>query len=268
MVNSGLNMLPFFSIVPYSFSGPGFRVDGKCELFLKGDEMKTACQILLLLLLGGCISIGSGNRKTVNESEPADTYIVVFEPVAPFSPQTSRELLEAFNENHPPGVRTHRYRTRVGDNMLTGLICVDSEQGKNKVAQMLQRSDRLKLVRIDRADEKKLEAHYKLGQPSLSQASSSSSRPRRLTSKGQEMEWDISGAPETIEKVCSDLDISVNKVDSKPGSHTYVGRSLGGLYIKIEATAVVRDVSYVRVEVDSTSPVGHVLQTRVLKALQ
>lgn len=111
----------------------------------------------------------SSRRKGTSQTRTstAETYIVVFEPVAPFAPQTARELLNAFNENHPRGVRTHHYRTRVENDTLIGLIGVDAEQGRDKVVDMLENSQQLKLLEVEHADPKKLEDHYKLGQPSL-----------------------------------------------------------------------------------------------------
>ena len=61
-----------------------------------------------------------------------EVYIVTFKPVPPFAPQTARELLEAFNENHLRSVPTHHYRTQVKDNVLIGRICVDTEAVKRR----------------------------------------------------------------------------------------------------------------------------------------
>lgn len=239
--------------------------------------MKTASQILLLLLLGGCVAIG-GNTTRIEHEKP-ETFIVVFEPVAPFAPETAMELLNAFNENHPPGVRTHQYRTRVEKDMLVGLICVDSEQGRDKVVGMLEKSKRLKLVKVEQADPKKLEAHYKLGQPSLKQPRSSpgkatysvtqvAERPAlRLLTRPAEVDMDVSKTPQIIGKICSELGFSVEKGDSAPGSHTYVGESLAGVYIKIDVTAVVPGHSYIQVSADDKSPVARSLLDRFHQAL-
>ncbi|UCD51506.1 MAG: tetratricopeptide repeat protein [Phycisphaerales bacterium] len=120
-------------------------------------------------------------REQAGPSADADgsgaIYIVTFKPVAPFAPQTARELLEAFNEKHPPGVRTHHYRTRVEDRVLVGSICVDTEAGKDAVVAMLSENATLTLVEAVRATPEALKRLYDRGQPSLS--SSGSRRPSR-----------------------------------------------------------------------------------------
>jgi hypothetical protein len=104
------------------------------------------------------------------EKPSVETYVVNFRPVSPFEPQTARELLAAFNENHPRGVRTHHYRTQVKDKTLTGRICVDTKAGKDAVVSMIDKSEKLMLVEAALATEQDLEKLYKMGQPSLSSA--------------------------------------------------------------------------------------------------
>lgn len=106
-------------------------------------------------------------RSQERPTTTAETYIVTFEPVATFEPQTAKELLDAFNKNHPRAVRTHHYRTRVKNNMLVGHICVDTNEGKDLVVSMLEESRQLKLVEAHLATQKDLEKLFKLGQPSL-----------------------------------------------------------------------------------------------------
>jgi hypothetical protein len=93
------------------------------------------------------------------------TYIVSFEPIAPFAPQTARELLDAFNERHPRGVRTHHYRTKVQDNALVGYICVDSEAGKDAVISMLEQSGKVTFVAATKATPEAFEKHRAMRQP-------------------------------------------------------------------------------------------------------
>ncbi|MHC4353278.1 MAG: carboxypeptidase regulatory-like domain-containing protein [Planctomycetota bacterium] len=105
-------------------------------------------------------------------ARPARTagYIVEFKPVGQFKPVTARQLLNAFNENHPRGVRTHHFRTQVKDDNLTGYICVDTEAAKNAVVSMLERSEKLALIKATAATGRELEELYKMGQPSISSA--------------------------------------------------------------------------------------------------
>ena len=105
-------------------------------------------------------------------------YIVTFRPVAPFAPKTSRELLDAFNERHPPNVRTHHYRTQIEEGVLIGSICVDTEAGKDAVVAMLADSSKLVLVEAVRATPEALERLNAMGQPSLSSSARRKTRDR------------------------------------------------------------------------------------------
>ena len=114
-----------------------------------------------------------GQVSLVADQE-AETYIVAFKPVDPFLPRTARELLGAFNEKHPPGVRTHHYRTRIEGDALIGLICVDTKAGRDAVAEMLRTNEKLELIEMEQATGDTLENLQKMGQPSLKK----SDRPR------------------------------------------------------------------------------------------
>lgn len=111
----------------------------------------------------------SFDRSKDAPARSVETYIVTFEPVGEFKPRTARELLNAFNENHPRGVRTHHYRTRAENDRLRGHICVDTKQGADKVASMLEESKGIKLVEAKLATQADLDKLFKLGQPSLKQ---------------------------------------------------------------------------------------------------
>ncbi len=104
-------------------------------------------------------------------------YIVKFKPAGEFRPVTARGLLEAFNENHPSGVRTHHFRTQVKDDNLTGYICVDTEAAKNAIVSMLEKSEKLTLIKATAATGRELEELYKMGQPSISSAVPKDYRP-------------------------------------------------------------------------------------------
>jgi len=107
------------------------------------------------------------NRGKDKAGQNTSTYIVTFKPVLPFNPQTSKELLNAFNRKYPRGVRTHHYRTQIVDNALVGHICVDTSAGENAVVAMLKDSDRLIFVESRRATKEVLEKHNSLRHSSL-----------------------------------------------------------------------------------------------------
>lgn len=107
-------------------------------------------------------------------------YIVTFEPVEPFAPQTARELLDAFNENHPRDASTRHFRTGVRGDRLQGHICVDTTAAAKAVVSMIDTSDKLILVNVRYVTQEELERHYALGQPSLSDALPESSNRKLL----------------------------------------------------------------------------------------
>lgn len=117
--------------------------------------------------MGQAVPSGGGVGRA---REPEAIYIVTFKPLSPFAPQTAMELLDAFNENHPRGVRTHHYRTQVKDGALIGYICVDAEAGKDQVVSMLEKSERLEPVEIQRATDEQLRSLYAMRQVSLTSA--------------------------------------------------------------------------------------------------
>ncbi len=123
------------------------------------------------------VSLPTAERTAAPSAVPV--YIVTFRPVEPFAPRTSRALLDAFNANHPRGVRTHHYRTQIKDNALVGFICVDSEAGKDAVETMLKASEKLELIEAIRATPEMLEELYGKRQVSLPSRGGSSSRSRK-----------------------------------------------------------------------------------------
>ena len=129
-------------------------------------------------------------QKATTGGEVVVVYIVTFKPVPPFAPQTSGELLGAFNEQHPPGVRTHHYRTQVQGGTLIGHICVDTEAGKDAVVAMLNNSAQLVLIEAVLATPEMLEQLYDRGQPSVSASRSrrASRHARKPASRNQTVE--------------------------------------------------------------------------------
>jgi len=105
--------------------------------------------------------------KTTVPSCPPQTCIVSFEAIYPFQPETAGQLLNAFHEEHPDGVRTHHYRFEVKRDALIGYICVDTEADTDAICSMLNESDRLRLVEAVLASEKDLQRLYQMGRPSL-----------------------------------------------------------------------------------------------------
>ena len=125
------------------------------------------------------------HQVSLTSDEPIDVYIVTFRPVGAFRPQTPRELLEAFNENHPRSVRTHHYRTQATDDALIGSICVDGEAGKDAVVAMLTASEKLEAVQAKRATRDELEKRYGTSQRTSSRSPRSSRRVREPTSRNR-----------------------------------------------------------------------------------
>ena len=92
--------------------------------------------------------------------KPLDTYIVAFKAASSFDPRTPKELLDAFNENHPGGVRTHHFRTTMEGSELVGLICVDGPTGVREVRYRLNQNDRLLFINSIEATPEKLRILY------------------------------------------------------------------------------------------------------------
>jgi hypothetical protein len=117
------------------------------------------------------MSDGGSRRSRMGSQQestrPVETYIVTFRPTAGFDPKTPRELLDAFNKNHPPRTRTHHFRTQAVDEQLIGHICVDTTPGKDAIIAMLQECEQLELEKVVLADQGKLDILYKLRQESL-----------------------------------------------------------------------------------------------------
>ncbi|MCK4627464.1 MAG: tetratricopeptide repeat protein [Sedimentisphaerales bacterium] len=91
-------------------------------------------------------------------------YIVAFRAASQFDPRTPKELLDAFNKNHPKGVRTHHFRTTIEGGELVGLICVDGGLGLKDVVTMLRRNDRLVFINSTEATPEKLRILYNVNE--------------------------------------------------------------------------------------------------------
>jgi hypothetical protein len=73
-------------------------------------------------------------------------FTVAFKAAGPSGPKTARELLDAFNENLPSSVRTHRFITKLKDGILFGYIQVDGQKGKEAIEKMMNENPKLALV--------------------------------------------------------------------------------------------------------------------------
>lgn len=98
-------------------------------------------------------------------SEETVAYVIRFKPVAPFHPQSPEELLAAFNDAQPQGIRTHHFRTRMDGDTLTGLICVDTERARDEIIKMLRQHDKLMFLGAHAASAEDFRAHATLGPP-------------------------------------------------------------------------------------------------------
>lgn len=90
----------------------------------------------------------SNNDESSNPGERI--YVVSFKAIAPFSPHTPEELLDALpehQENRPP---TFDFTAEQKDGTLIGQICVDGEAGRDSLISLLGESDKLTLVKCTR----------------------------------------------------------------------------------------------------------------------
>ena len=108
---------------------------------------------------------------------PKIGYIIIFKAVEPFEPRTAKELLNAFNEKHPRGIRTHHYRTRIRGQKLEGLICVDNKYARDEIVNMIDKSAKLSLFGYRAVTQKQLEKHFRTSQVSLRAKDIESEKP-------------------------------------------------------------------------------------------
>lgn len=146
-----------------------------------------------IVIIGGAIVLSTMISPKVG-------YIMSFKPVEPFAPRTPKELLSAFNKNHPRGVRTHHFRTRIRGHRLEGLICVDNKAAKDAIVNMIDKSEKLTLIAVRAVTQKELESHYRLGQLSLKGKRSGKSSSNRESSYRPEA-WDERKLLRTLEGV-------------------------------------------------------------------
>lgn len=100
------------------------------------------------------------------DEEPA-AFIVSFASVSPLQTGSARELLLRFNKDHPLGVRTHHYRTKIQDGKLIGYICVDSKSDADIISAMLQQNENLKFISIQPATREEFNQYCQNKQVSL-----------------------------------------------------------------------------------------------------
>jgi len=128
-------------------------------------------------------------------------YILTFKPAGTFEPQTAKQLLDVFNEQVRFRVKTHHFRTKIKNNKLIGLICVDRKIDADAVTQIMSRTDKLKFVTANKVSKKQLREHYLLDQLSLSESASVSSiqePPRVVATWPSAFANDVSAGPAEI----------------------------------------------------------------------
>ncbi len=167
--------------------GDGVRVGAFARYLLamhyeEIDKKDEAKRLIAELIKGYPDAIGHDGKllieqipddlKTDSESEQEDenkkeTYIIAFQPIGSFQPQTAKELLDAFNSIVNFKVTTHHFRTMVQDGKLFGHILTDSKEGAKDIATMLEESKKLMWIHYREATQKDLLRHYAMGQPGL-----------------------------------------------------------------------------------------------------
>ena len=171
MVNlaAGLARLQIKSVRRPGDPGPDKeRLEEGCQVNQMSKRLKRLFMTLAILLSLTTMRVSAQpSASNTAEAEGRSTYIVVFKGVPPFQPRTPRALLSAFNEDHPPGVRTSYFRTEVSGDALIGRICVDGADGKAAVLRMLEDNSRLTLVECIAATPEIFEKHVALKQVSL-----------------------------------------------------------------------------------------------------
>ncbi len=108
---------------------------------------------------------GPGAPASSAAATPSHIYVVAFQAVPPFQPQSPGELLNAFNQNLPNTVKTHHFTTRQLEGILFGYICVNGEPGKQALEAMLSSRKDLALSRVQPATPEILNIVY--GNPNL-----------------------------------------------------------------------------------------------------
>ena len=101
-------------------------------------------------------SVAKKAQAELDKIKPGDPlqerpFIVWFKAKDSSPINESKQLLDAFNEKHPKGVMTFRYRTEGDNGQLIGRICISDGAGKDKIVKMLESHNKLELVKIQPA---------------------------------------------------------------------------------------------------------------------
>ena len=127
-------------------------INGPSHKNFKSRDGMPAKQHLILFATKGAdgkpTPLPEGLVAQARQISELKTFLITFEPVAPFAPASPQELLGAFNENHPDAT-THHFRTAREAGKLIGRIYVDTETGRDAVVRMLSESSKLKLVSVE-----------------------------------------------------------------------------------------------------------------------
>ncbi|NQT11785.1 MAG: redoxin family protein, partial [Planctomycetes bacterium] len=119
--------------------------------------------------------IALGHASPGTSGDPGTkTFIVCFEGIDPFRPQTARDLLNSLPGLNRVGAGVGFFQTTKKDGALVGHICVDGEAGKDSLVSLMAESDRVRLVEWREATPEALMRHM-----ALDQASAGASRARQ-----------------------------------------------------------------------------------------
>lgn len=123
--------------------------------------------IILLVIASFVGTYWKGCKESQETIWPMAGFIIHFAPAGDFAPVTPRELLDAFNLNHPQGVSTWYFRTEPKDSKLLGSIFTPTQNEANLLKKMVDDHPRLKLLRVQQVTTAELEIHKAKKQLSL-----------------------------------------------------------------------------------------------------
>ena len=84
-------------------------------------------------------------------SRASDTYIIEFKVLSSICHNSPKELLNILLEKFPQELTLHNYSAHKDGNFMIGVIHVDTEKGKDVLEDLINESDKLKLIRSKKA---------------------------------------------------------------------------------------------------------------------
>jgi len=189
----------------------------------------------------------------------AETYIVAFKSSEIGKLQGMKDLLDAFNQNHPSGVKTHHYRTTSAGGIRIGYICVDGPEGLNEILDMLKTSDNLVLVDYVEGTEERLRRLFALPQdPDLSPVQDNATRyPGIIATSPVIGATDVE--PETVKEITVTFDRDMSSGMSWTGggpAFPPIAEGRSGFWRDARTCVLpvqLKDGSYYRVGINSKS---------------